>query len=177
MSGLISIGSRKLLVLLLILVGFAGCTHRISVEQYPMKEGMVTSFLGEQPVNVINAKDSADEELLGKLGVHTYLGNLQEWTDTAVKVLETELNDRNIVTTIEAEKKIKLAITKGEVFAHFSTLQCKLDLNMETGDGNTMVFTGDNHSPWTLSRACGGAVVRAVAAMLNDPNILYYLKN
>jgi len=167
----------RMVTLIAIIIGFAGCTHRISVEQYPMKEGMVTSFLGEQPVNVINAKDSADEELLGKLGVHTYLGNLQEWTDTAVKVLETELNDRNIVTTIEAEKKIKLAITKGEVFAHFSTLQCKLDLNVETDDGNTMVFTGDNHSPWTLSRACGGAVVRAVAAMLNNPNILYYLKN
>jgi len=142
-----------------------------------MKEGMVTSFLGEQPVNVINAQNSADEQLLGKIGVHTYLGNLQEWTDTAVKVLESELNDRNIVITIEAEKKIKLAITKVEVFWPFGALQCKLDLNVETGDGNTMVFTGDNRSLWSLYRACGVAVVRAVAAMLNDPNILYYFKN
>jgi len=167
----------RIVSLITILIVFTGCTHRISVEQYPMEEGMVASFLGEQPVNVISAQDFAKEELLGKLGVHTYLGNLQEWTDTAVKVLEAELNDRNIVTTIEAEKKIKLAITKAEVFAHFSTLQCKLDLKVATGDGDTMVFTGDKHSPWTLSRACGGAVVRAVGAMLNDPNILYYLKN
>jgi hypothetical protein len=88
MSDLISIGSRKLLVLLLILIGFAGCTHRVSVEQYPMKEGMVTAMLGEQPVNVINAQDSADEELIGQLGFHKYLANLQEWTDTAIRVLE-----------------------------------------------------------------------------------------
>ena len=65
MSHLIAIGSRKLLVLLLILIGFAGCTHRVSVEQYPMKEGMVTSSLGEGPVNVINAQDSVGEELIG----------------------------------------------------------------------------------------------------------------
>ena len=176
MSDLIFIGSRKLLVLLLILIGFAGCTHRISVEQYPMKEGMVTSFLGEQPVNVINAQDSADEELIGQIGFHKYLANLQEWSATATKVLKTELHDRNIVTTIEAEKEIKLAITDVNFYQGAFSIRCKLDLKVETGDGDTMEFTGDNNSPWTLYRACGGAVVRAVGAMLNDPTILYYLR-
>lgn len=177
MSDPISIGSRKLLVLLLILIGFAGCTHRVSVEQYPMKEGMVTSFLGEQPVHVINAQDSADEELIGQLGFHKYLANLQEWTDIAIRVLETELHDRNIVTTTEAEKEIKLAITDVDFYQGAFSIRCKLDLKVETGDGDAKVFTGDNNSPWTLYRACGGAVVRAVGAMLNDPNILYYLRN
>ena len=176
MSDLIFIGSRKLLVLLLILIGFAGCTHRVSIEQYPMKEGMVTAFLGELPVNVINAQDSTDEELIGQLGFHKYLANLQEWTDTAIKVLKTELNDRNIVTSIEAEKEIKLAITDVNFYQGAFSIRCKLDLKVETGDGDTMEFTGDNNSPWTLYRACGGAVVRAVGAMLNDPTILYYLR-
>ena len=177
MSDLISIGSRKLLALLVILIGFAGCTHRISVEQYPMKEGMVTAFLGEGPVNVINAQDSTDEELIGQLGFHKYLANLHEWTDVAIKVLETELHDRNIVTNTEAEKTLKLAIIDANFYQGFASIRCKLDLRVETGEGDTMEFTGDNNSPWTLYRACGGAVVRAVAAMLNHPNILYYLNN
>lgn len=177
MSDLISIGAQKLLVLLLILVGFAGCTHMVSVEQYPMKEGMVTSSLGEGPVNVINAQDSTGEELIGQFGFHKYLANLHEWTDTAIKVLETELHDRNIMTTTEAAKMLKLAITDVNFYQGAFSIRCKLDLKVETGDGDTMEFTGDNNSPWTLYRACGGAVVRAVAAMLNHPNILYYLNN
>lgn len=177
MSDLISIDSRKLLVLLVLLVGFAGCTHRIGVEQYPMKEGMVTAALGEGPVNVVNAQDSTGEELIGQLGFHKYVANLHEWTDTAIRVLETELHDRNIMTTREAEKTFKLAITDVNFYQGAFSIRCKLDLKVETGDGDTMEFTGDNNSPWTLYRACGGAVVRAVAAMLNHPNILYYLKN
>ena len=177
MSDLTSIGSRKLLVLLLILIGFAGCTHRIPVEQYPMKEGMVTASLGEGPVHVINAQDSTGEELIGQMGFHKYLANFHEWTDTAIRVLETELHDRNIMTTTEAEKKLKLAITDVNFYPGGFSIRCKLELEVETGDGDTIEFTGDNNSPWTLYRACGGAVVRAVAEMLNHPNILHYLQN
>lgn len=177
MSDLISVGSRKLLVLLLIPIAFAGCSHRISVEQYPMKEGMVTSALGEGPIAVINAQDSAGEELIGQFGFHKYFANFHEWTDTAIKVLETELHDRNIQTTAEAEKEFKLAITDVNLFQGAFSIRCKLELKVETGDGETMTFDGDNNSPWTLYRACGGAVVRAVAAMLNHPNILYYLRD
>jgi hypothetical protein len=177
MSDLIAIVPRKFLVPLLILIGFAGCTHRVSVEQYPMKEGMVTSSLGEGPVNVINAQDSVGEELIGQIGFDKYLANLQEWTDIAIKVLKTELNDRNIMTNTEAEKTLKLAITDANFYQAAFAIRCKLDLRVEIGYGDTMEFTGDNNSPWTLYRACGGAVVRAVAAMLNHPNILYYLNN
>ena len=177
MAHLISIGSRKLLVLLLILVGFAGCTHMVPIEQYPMKEGMVTSSLEGGPVDVINAQDLTGQELIGQFGFHKYFANMHDWTDTAIKVLETELHDRNVMTTTQAEKKLKLAITDANIFQGAFAIRCKLDLKVETGDGDTLEFTGDNNSPWTHYRACGGAVVRAVAAMLNHPNILYYLKN
>jgi len=139
-----------------------------------MKEGMVPNFVGRQPVNIINAQDSAEEVLIGQVLVaHKYLANLQKWTDTAVKVLRSELHERNIETSIEAEKKIKLAII--DVDLGFSG--CTLNLKVETDDGYTRVFTGDNNSPWTPDRACGGAVLRAVAAMLNDDTILAYLKH
>jgi hypothetical protein len=173
MSYLISVSSRKLLALVLILFAFVGCTHRLVIKQYPMKEGMVPNFAGLQPVNIINAQDSAEEVLIGQiLVVHKYLANLQEWTDTAVKVLKSELHERNIATNIEAQKKIKLAITDVEL----SFAGCTLNLKVETGDGYTRMFTGDNNSPWKINRACGGAVTRAVAAMLNDDTILAYLK-
>ena len=81
------------------------------------------------------------------------------------------------MTTTEAEKELKLAITDVNFYPGGFAIRCKLDLEVETGDGDTIEFTGDNNSPWTLYRACGGAVVRAVAEMLNHPNILYYLQN
>ena len=176
MSAPISIVSRKLLVLLLILCGFVGCTYHVTVKQYPMKEGMVPDFVGQQPVNVINAQSSAGEILVGQAAGYRYYTDLQKCTDTAIKVLENELDERNIVTTSEAEKKIILAITEVNVHAGFSHFRCTLNLKVETGDGYTRVFIGDDKTYMFPERACGAAILRAVAAMLNDDTILAYLK-
>ena len=179
MSDLISTGSRKLLIFLLILIGFPGCGGTVSfvVKQYPMKEGMVPNFAGLQPVNVINAQDATDEILIGEdiRGVK-YLANLQKWTDIAINILKTELHKRNIVTTTEAEKKIKLAITMAKFDVRWA-VKCTVDLKVETGDGYSMVFTRENRSASSYQKTCGRAVLWAVAAMLNDDTILAYLKH
>ena len=51
-----------------------------------------------------------------------------------------------------------------------------MHLKAETGDGYISDFEGNNVSGHNPERACGGAVLRAVAAMLNDGTILTYLK-
>ena len=177
MPDLFCVDSRKLLIFLLILIGFTGCgPTRWEVKQRPMKEGMVPDFVGLKPVNIINAQDSTEEVIIGEsMTGHKYVANLQKWTDTAITIFETELHKRNIVTTTEAEKKIKLAITKAEFDLRWA-IQCKVDLKVETGDGYTMVFTRMNKSQ-SLSKACDRAVLWAVAAALNDDTILAYLKH
>lgn len=161
---------------LLLLVILAGCTHKYVPEEYPIKPGMVPEFKGNQEITIINAQGSSEEVLIGSQGFHKWYGDLQKWTSTAIGVLKTELANQGIPVSDNAEKKLKLAVTNVNIYFEFFTIRCVLNLKVETGDGYSREFKGDNASPATLYRACAGAVTRAVAAMLNDDTIIAYLK-
>ena len=75
-----------------------------------------------------------------------------------------------------AQKELKLTVTQARLYWGFSAIRCIVYLKVETGDGYSNEFEGNNASPATLYRACDGAITRAVAAMLNDDMILNYIK-
>jgi len=166
----------KLFVLLTLLVFPFGCTHYYVPKQHPVTAGMVPDFTGHDSVAVINAHNSGKLTLISTRGAHKWMGDMQLWTDTAVGVLENELQLRGIKITGEASKELRLTVTHANVYWGFATIRCILSLKVDTGEGYTNIFEGNNSSPWTLYRACDGAVTRAVEAMLNDEKILQYLK-
>jgi hypothetical protein len=137
---------------------------------------MVSDFSCHDSVAVTNAHESGKMILIGSQGAHKWMGDMQLWTDTAVGVLENELQLRGIKVTGESTKELKLTVTHANVYWGFAAIRCILSLKVEAGEGYTNTFEGNNSSPWTLYRACDGAVTRAVEAMLNDENILKYLK-
>lgn len=53
---------------------------------------------------------------------------------------------------------------------------CETSLRVETGDGYVNEYVAKAGSPTTLQRAVDGAVMRVVAAMLRDRNIIRYLQ-
>ena len=166
---------RLFIVLILLILAF-GCTHYYVPKQFPVRPGMVPDFTSEHTVAVINTYDSGKMALIGSQGAHKYMGDLQLWTDTAIGVLENELELRSIAVTGEASKELKLTVTHASVYWGFATIRCILSLEVETGDGYNKDFEGNNSSPWTLYKACDGAVTTAIEAMLNDETILQYLK-
>jgi hypothetical protein len=83
---------------------------------------------------------------------------------------------RKITVTGDAEKELKLSVTHANGYQGFAALRCIITLRVETGEGYTKEFEGNNTSPWTLYRACDGAVTKAIEAMLNDEEILKYIK-
>jgi hypothetical protein len=91
-------------------------------------------------------------------------------------LFKSELGKRDVTITEDAQKELKLTVTKANVYWGFAAIRCIVYLKVETGDGYTREFEGNNPSPWTLYRACDGAITRAVAAMLNDDMILNYIK-
>lgn len=171
---------RSLIVFILLIL-FSGCTRHYVPSQYPLKPGMVPDFSGSQAVTIVNAQTSAgkggNEELLGSIGACTWMGDLQKWTDTAVGLLKTELEKRGFNVTEGQHRELRLAITRANVYQGAFQIRCILYLKVETGDGYTNEFVGNNASGWTLYRACDGAITRAVGAMLNDDTILAYLKH
>ena len=172
--------ASKIVIVFILLIGFFGCTRHYVPKQYPLKPGMAPEFSGSNAITVVNAQSSpgkaGKEEFLGSVGAVTWRGDLQKWTDTAVGLLKTELEKRGFNVTENAPKKLKLTITRANIYQGFAAIRSILYLKVETGDGYSREFEGNNASPWTLYRACDGAVTRAVGAMLNDDKILSYLK-
>jgi hypothetical protein len=165
----------RIMALLVLSALFMGCTHYYAPRQYPIKPEMIPEFSGSGAVSVINGYAAPKVLLIGSQGAHTYKGDMQKWTETAVGLLESELEKRGFNTMQEAAKKLKLVVTRANLYWGFAAIRCILYLEVETGDGYANEYEGNNASGWTLYRACDGAVTRAIAAMLKDEKILTYL--
>jgi hypothetical protein len=161
---------------LCMLIFFVGCTHYYAPRQYPVRPEMVPEFSGSEAVTVVNGYTSPKDLIIGSQGAHTWRGDMQKWTATAVGLLQSELGKRGFNVTGGAPKELKLTITRANVYWGFAAIRCILSLKVETGHGYTQEYEGNNASGWTLYRACDGAVTKAVAAILKDKEILAYLK-
>lgn len=166
----------KITIIFFLLVVFCGCTHHYVPREYPINPVLVPELSVSQPVSLINVQTDNKDILIGKNMGHKWMGNLTKWTDVAVGLLQTELQKRDINVTEDAPKVLKLSITQAEIIPGAWAIRCILNLKVETGDGYTVDLEGNNASPATLYRAVDGAVTRAVTALLNDDNILSYLK-
>ena len=93
-----------------------------------------------------------------------------------MEVLKTELKKNDITVSEDAPKVLKLTVTKVYMFCGTWNARCILYLRVETGDGYTKEFEGNNSSPEGYKGAGPLAVTKAVAAMLNNDKILGYLR-
>ena len=164
-----------IVALLVLSALFMGCTHYYAPTQYPIKPQMIPEFSGSGAVTVVNGYAAPKVLLIGAQGAHTWKGDMQKWTDTAVGLLKSELEKRGFNVTQGAPKELKLVVTRANLYWGFAAIRCILFLDVETSDGYANEYEGNNASGWTLYRACDGAVTRAIAAMLKDEKILAYL--
>jgi hypothetical protein len=177
MLGTMMLKMFRIVSLITILIGFSGCAQHLVIQEYPMKPGMVPEFRGIQPVALVNVQTSKENVNAGSASMVKYTANLHQVTDVAIQVLETELEKRNMDISEDADKQLRLAIQDVTIVYGFASYRCIMHLEAETGDGYMHDFEGNNVSGHNPERACGGAVLRAVAAMLNDDTILAYLKH
>ena len=164
-------------MMLILLITCSGCSPRFVPQPYPMKPEMVPELSASQPVTIVNAQRRKSFKV--PIGPDDNMkGNLRKWTDTAVEVLKTELKKNDIVISEDAPKVLNLAITKVYMFSEsvMWNARCVLYLKVETGDGYSKEFEGNSFSLDGYRGASPLAVTKAVAAMLNDDNILGYLK-
>lgn len=168
----------KTLFFLLFLFAVAGCTRYYNPTEttFPINESMVPAFAGKGTITVESMQPHGKEFVLVSQSGTTWKGDLGKWTDTAVNYLTLELTKRNLVVTGTAQKKLKVSITDANAIFATWIIRCKLNLRVETDDGYVREFEGNNTSPGTLFRAADGAVMKAVVAALNDPEIVAYLE-
>jgi len=153
---------------------FSSCSHHVVLRPYPMREDRVPPLVVGPALRLENGS-SAGELLLGKYaGVHTYHADPVQWTDVVLENLSTELGKRGFSLDAGADRSLRVKLER----AHLTTgdgFRCSLTVAVRTHDGQEFSFTGDNYGPVDQNRACAGAAVRVVEAILNHRDLRAYL--
>ena len=124
-------------------------------------------------VTVLNIQGRDEMVPIGAY-THKWYGNFHQWTDAAVGVARMELENRGVVLTARAPKVLRLAVIKAELFWEFRQVECRLNLQVITGDGYVINFDASSKST-DLYDACDSAVTRAVADMFDHDAVRDYL--
>jgi len=167
---------KKLLFgMLLVLFVTAGCTHHYVPNASTFRLDDIREFSSTNSIWLENVQTDSEDLLFATNGGHKFYGNLQKWTKTAMAITERELAKRGMLVTGSASKKLKLSVSSIKGTFGFAVVRVETTLKAETSDGYVNTYIGDNRSPATIYRAADGAVMRAVAEMLRDGNILDFL--
>lgn len=168
-------------IMILTIFSWIGCAYHYRATMYPVPTGTVQEFSGANTVSIKNFCEQKKPFLMESALGDRYYADLVQATDIAVQVLEDELVKRGFQTAEQGQKEIKLAIESitysRTYYVYFYTFRATTTLLVETGDGSKRRFNGynvggDMSLPW---RSCDGSITKAVAAMLNDENIIRYL--
>ena len=110
---------------------------------------MVREFNVSGNVSIVNAHTPAKEiQISSSASGLKVIADLHQWTDTAVDLLKTELENRGMVVADGEQKELRLAITDAKVYMGFWLMRCILYLKVETGDGYVNEFKANKASGW-----------------------------
>jgi hypothetical protein len=137
----------------------------------------IAEFSGDARISLVNGQPSTEERLYDKKA--KYNANYNAWTDVAIQVANRELTARGLSIEEGADKQLTMAIEDVITETGWTQIQTRVIMKVQTGDGYSSQYIGRNHSVMIakLERQADGAVMRAVAAMLGDPEIVMYLTN
>ena len=162
-------------VMFFVLMISMGCTHSVITKQYPIDPKSVPALTSDNPIAIINAQTDTKEVFIGTNGLAKFTGNLQQYTDTVIETLKTELNKKNIRTSKDAEKTLKVSVTKTSLETGMWGFGCDAYVTIETGDGYKKELVGKGGGG-VLLVAVNSSVNDAVVAILNDDSVLAYLR-
>lgn len=100
--------------------------------------------------------------------------DLQQYTETAMTLLERALEKRGIEVAPSAGKTVTLKVTN-IVYTYGWTIGYGLNLIADLGNGQRAVVNASNNSPATAWRAIDGALMRAVTKLLLDESFQRYV--
>ena len=156
-----------------------GCTHHIvtNPNRYTIGLDRVPKIVSNGTIQLINNQPDSNDKLLAKQGVHKFMGNYHQMTDTALQIGLQALHNHGITPSEDAEKSLKLSVIGTERIPATWIFRFVVKLEVEKGDGEKIIFKGDNSTGGSLYRGIDGAILKSVITMFNDPNIQVYLES
>jgi hypothetical protein len=173
----------SLVIILVIIVFFCGCTRNYIVKPFPLEPELVPK-IGQikGPINLINTQVPGTKTVFKSGPAIDWVGDLHEWTTQAIDLLTHELTQRKVFISRNADRVLSLAVTKGTLRSEITGVRCVIILRVTTGNGYVKEYEGNNihrASPFgEMARYYAGAnaLTEAVIALLNDDNIVRYLQ-
>ena len=171
---------NNLFKLFLLLILLASCYHSnlIIPVTSVVDPNRVHDFKLNKKINIVNIHPSKTNIQEVTRGVSKRGGNLYEWTDKAIILLKSELEKRGGEISEDGLKVLSLSVSNAHVQtrAGGSGTWCKLTLHVETGDGYSTDILIVHNAGIGVDRPVGYAITLAITDLLNDENILHYLR-
>lgn len=169
--------SIKMSICFLVFIFLGGCTHRPGVEPRFLSEDILLKLNVKHPVAIINSSTSSGEiELCGGF-LHTVVGDMYKYTDTAVADTINTLQRSNIQVDKAAENKIELSVQPSCIWAFAKKAIVKL--KVKTGSGLEKEYTAESSDfghPGRYAMKFEEAISDCVEQMIIDKDIRNYLE-
>jgi hypothetical protein len=151
------------------LLGCSGPTGPLSVlsspDTFALKAQNVPKFKSGTSYMITNAYKAPVSVQLHKDANKEWVGDLQQYTQTAATMLGRYLEKEGLKPTENGSKTIELRVK--DVISPFGwTVTATLTLEARLGNGQVLQVFAENNSPATANRAIDGALMKAVATML-----------
>jgi hypothetical protein len=165
----------NLVFALIITFGLTSCAkiHHLPVAQQ-VDSRNIQEFNINKSFRVINNQPSKENLILGKFYLGSFYSSLFEFTDAAVKSLNSELSQRGMTISNDADKVLKLAVIDAQISEVGFRWKCAVSLDIETEEGYKSRYIVNNLTP-SNTRVCGGAITLAITDLLNDQQVISYL--
>jgi hypothetical protein len=134
----------------------------------------------QQPVSVENASGEDADLILCRYVIHSAHGNLYQFTETAVGIVDETLGEDGIAADGDnAEKRLELAVDSAHCKIGTWRSAVYVTLTVTTGSGLQKQYKADVtlHNLYALSAACERAIGHTVKQMLSDEDIRTYLES
>jgi hypothetical protein len=161
---------------LLLSVFLSGCTMTYVPRASTYDCDRIPTYVCGSRVELQNAQaDPYEVYFFENMGVE-YLADLYKWTDVAIAVAERELDKRGLQATSKDGNSLKLKVSKAYATRGSWGFRGHAVLEVTTGYGRTKIFRASAPSSHSMQNAASGALSSAVARMLSDSEIIYYLQ-
>ena len=165
------------IVISLITIGFVqflgGCSLSIGTkpDAYPFPSEQVFNVRPDVETNITNFYTNPEVVVLaGKVSC-----DLQHFTDTALKMVQRELQMKGVKVSPASEKSVVLKMVNPIWETGMWTMKGKVTLQATLGNGKTVTIDAVNQTGGNAMRAFNGAILKAVTGLLKDEVLAEYL--
>jgi hypothetical protein len=148
------------LSLLILLFLFSACSHVL------YSQGSINT---NKVISVVNGQTESKLTLIAIRGSDKFFADFKQWSDFFVTQLTTELEKRGVRTNPQGDYTFTVSVSNLRLFWGAWAVRCIVDVHVARSDGAWAKTYEGNNAGHNIDRAIDGAIHKAVALIIGDP--------